>query len=276
MPPFRYPLRRLWDFLFALQKKVQEDYAGLIAAGLSFYFLLATFPALAAIISLYGIFFSPALISAQLNFLSSFLPSEALKILSDQAENIAAAGGKTLGFSLMVSILFSIYAASKGVMALISGLNLIFKRPESRSFMRIYITALILTFLLMIYFFISLAFIAGIPVIAQMFPFFVADILLWARWPALFILALIGLEIIYRYGPSFRTESRNLLSLGSFCATVLWLAASWLFSLFVLHFGRYNQIYGALGAAVILLMWFWLSAFSILLGAEINEMRKEI
>lgn len=253
------------------RQEVRQDYIGLVAAGVAFYFLLACFPALAAAVSIYGLFLDPYILTQQLNMLARFLPSDALHILTDQAQELAQSNDKTLSISLIVSLLFTIYSATRGVNALIKGFNIAYNATEKRGMVRLTFTAYGVTFLMLVYFVISLLLIAGLPVAVHVYPFpeSFADLLTRLRWPLLFIIAIVGLEILYTLGPC-RKRPRIHISAGAVAATILWIGGSSLFSLFISNFTNFNQVYGSLGAVVVLMAWFWMSALTILIGAEIN------
>ncbi len=259
-------------FLLALKKNLDQDYIGLLAAGIAFYFLLASFPALAAAVSLYGIFSDPQFVARQFDLLHHFLPPDAVKILVEQARSIAAGDERVLGVSFVISTALAIYSATKGVNALIQGLNIAYNLGENRSFIKRNFNTLLLTLVMMIYFLVSLSLVAILPVVIHLLP--VSDsietFLLGLRWLLLTIMAVIGLEIFYGYGPAWPQLRWRWFSKGSCTATILWLIASILFSTFVTNFGSYNETYGSLSAVVVLLLWFWMSALTILFGAEIN------
>lgn len=265
--------RPLTRFILRFNDNLKNDYLGLIAAGVAFYFLLAAFPAMAALISVYGLFADPAEITGHMSMLASFMPPESFSILSAQAAKIVDAGKPALNLSLLISVLLTLYSATKGVGALIKGLNIAYNTREHRNFIRHMTTAYALTFILVMHMIFSLVLIAVLPGVVQLvdLPGNLAEMLLMLRWPILFAAALLGLQILYNYGPC-RSEARRMrwISAGSVVATICWVAVSALFSLFVSNFGKYNEAYGSLGAAVVLLLWFWLSALVILLGAEIN------
>lgn len=269
-------LPKSWlDLMFRLSLAMQRDYLGLIAAGIAFYILLAVFPALGAVISLYGLFSDPHFVADQLNMLQSFLPKDSFDIVASQAQAIINAPHKSLGFSLIISILLSIYSSTKGMNAMIQGFNVAYDEQEKRGFVGLTLTCFTLTFVMMVYFLAAISLIAGLPALLQFIyvPDSLQNILLLARWPALFVVAVVGLQILYYFGPSRPRARWHWITPGSVTATILWLVLSSLFSLFVTHFGQYNKTYGSLSAVVVLLLWFWVSALMILLGAEINAIR---
>lgn len=261
-----------FNFALLLWKNLQQDYLSLISAGIAFYFLLAAFPAIGALISLYGLFSDPAFVAGQMDTLGRFLPRAAIAILSDQARSFASSNTKILGLGFFISVTLAIYSATKGVNALIQGLNIAYNLIERRNLVKVNAAAFLLTFVMMAYFLLSLSLVAVLPAMAELmaFPRVIENSILMARWPLLFLMAIIGLEILYAYGPSWKIPKWNLISYGSFIATLLWLGLSLVFSVFVTNFASYNETYGSLSAVIILLLWFWLSALTILIGAEIN------
>ncbi len=260
------------QYLLRLYQNIDEDYIGLLAAGVAFYFFMAAFPALAALISLYGIFSDPAFISEQLGNLANFIPPESLKILEDQAKSISSSEQAALGLGFIVGILLTIYSTTKGIQALIKGLNIAYNVRERRNIIAMNGTAFALTFGMMVYLLFSLTLIALMPAFFQIIhmPDYIVTPLLLSRWPLLMCSAVIGMQIIYYYGPAHKTRQWRWISWGAVAATLFWLGGSSLFSMFVTNFGHYNETYGSLGAVAVLLLWFWLNALSILFGAEVN------
>jgi membrane protein len=261
-----------WDILLRLKNNLTKDYLTLVAAGIGFYFLLATFPAIAAVISIYGLFADPNNITNLIQQLSTFVPEDMLRIVSSQAEKIAAESGKTLSLNLTASILLTIYGTSKGMKALIKGINMAYHQDQRRKLLSLNLVSMTLTVLMVVYFIVSLTVVAGLPAMLNMIeiPQDIASRLLILRWPVLFMLAIPGLEILYYYGPSGKNRRFKWISYGSITASVLWMAGSALFSTFMSNFYDFNKIYGSLGVGIALLFWFWLSALTILVGAEIN------
>lgn len=260
------------QYLLRLNSNIQEDYIGLVAGGVAFYFFLAAFPALAALISVYGLFSNPSFIAKQLQLLQGFLPPESLEILSDQALDITTSSATALSFGLFMGIALTIYSATKGVKALMQGLNIAFNLKERRNIVILNGTAFTLTFVLMVYFLFSLSLVAFMPAIFNFLymPEYITKPLLLLRWPLLMLSAMVGLQMLYYYGPNHYTRRWKWISWGAVIATILWIGGCNLFSLFVSNFGNYNETYGSLGAVAVLLLWFWLSALIVLIGAEIN------
>lgn len=261
-----------FDLLIRLKANMSKDYLTLVAAGIGFYFLLATFPAIAAVVSIYGLFADPNEITHQISQMTGIVPDNILTVLSSQAQKIAAQSGKDLTLSLGASILLTMYSTSKGMKALIKGINMAYDQDQRRKLLSLNLMSFVLTILMVIYFIISLSLIAGMPAFFQLVraPQELSGALLGLRWPFLFMLAIIGLEILYYFGPSRKNRHFRFLSYGSLAASGSWILGSLLFSGFISNFFDFNEIYGSLGVGIALLFWFWLSALTILAGAEIN------
>jgi membrane protein len=261
------------QYLLRLYQNIEEDYIGLLAAGVAFYFFMAAFPALGALISLYGIFSDPVFISDQLANLSRFIPRESLKILEDQAVSISSSEQAALGLGFIVGIVLAIYATTKGIRALIKGLNIAYNVRERRNMVRLNYIAFMLTFVMMLYLLFSLSLVAFMPALFNLInlPGYIATPLLLLRWPLLMLSGVVGLQIIYFYAPARVNPKWQWFSWGSLVAMLFWIGGSSLFSLFVSNFGNYNETYGSLGAVAVLLLWFWLNALTILIGAEVNS-----
>ncbi|MFA5592537.1 MAG: YihY/virulence factor BrkB family protein [Micavibrio sp.] len=260
------------QYLLRLYQNIEDDYIGLLAAGVAFYCFMAAFPALAAMISLYGLFSDPNFITQQLSNLENFLPPESLKILSDQARSIAATSQTALGLGFIVGILLALYTTTKGIHALIKGLNIAYNVRETRNIVVLNSTAFLLTFGMMLYLLFSLSLIAFLPAFFNIIhlPDYITAPLLTLRWPLLMLSAMLGIQIVYYIAPAHKQPQWRWMSWGAVIATLFWLGGSSLFSLFVSNFGRYNETYGSLGAVAVLLLWFWLNALTILFGAEVN------
>ena len=264
------------QYLMRLYGNLDNDYIGLLAAGCAFYFFLAAFPAIGALISLYGLFSDPVFVSDQIGNLSRFMPPESLKILADQASSITTTNNAALGLGVIVGLVLAIYSTTKGVTALIKGLNIAYNEKERRNFVVLNFTAFTLTFVMMAYMLFALSLVALMPAILQFLhlPDLIAGSLLLSRWPLLLLLGVIGLQMVYNFAPCHSSPHRKWFSWGAFVATLFWLGGSSLFSLFVSNFGNYNETYGSLGAVAVLLLWFWLNALTVLVGAEINASQK--
>ena len=270
-----HPLQIPWlgwkDILWRTGWEMQSDRLFSIAAGVAFYVLLAIFPAITALVSGYGLFFNASTITDNFSLLGDILPDNVLELLRDQAVRIGAHGG-ALSIGVIAGLLAALWSTMSGVKAAIDALNVTYEQQESRSFIRLNLVALAFT----LTGFAALLLVVGTVVVLPLILSSVglggatATLARIARWPALFVLLLIALAVLYRYGPDRKRARWQWVSIGSVFAAVAWIAASFLFSWFLAHFANYNATYGSLGAAVGLMMWLWISATVVLLGAELN------
>lgn len=264
-------LAQWWRILKRTYEGISESHVSLTAAGVAFYGLLAVFPAIAAVVSLWGLLADPQHLEGEIAGVSTVLPAEARSIIVGQAQSIASNAGSGITFATIFGILFTIFSTSKGVKALMEGLNVIHGERETRGFVRLNAVSLALTFGAVAMAVIAFAAVVVVPaVVAALGLDRLPGVdLALLRWPLLALVTLVGLAVLYGIAPSGRRPV-VWLSWGTVVATVLWLAASGLFSLYVGSFGTYNETYGALGGVIILLMWLWISAFVVLLGAILD------
>jgi membrane protein len=270
--PSQIPRRGWRDILLRVWGQIGEDNVSIIAASVAFYSLLAIFPAITAFVSLYGIVADPAQAQQQMHLLEGIVPADVLKLLGGQLQAVAAARPGRLGLGALVATGLALWSAGAGVRALMTALNIVYNEDEKRGFVHFYLVALALTLGLICGAIFSLVIVVALPVALQFLPLGgLAQVLITGlTWLTLALVVILGLGVLYRYGPSRSPARTWWLSGGSVTAAVLWLAASLLLSLYAANFADYNKTYGTLGAVIALLMWFWLSAFVILLGAELN------
>lgn len=270
--PRDIPRRGWMDILKRTWSQIGRNHLAMIAAGIAFYALLALFPAIAATISIWGLLADPQQIEQQIDQASTMLPGEAASIITEQARSIAGSTGQGIGLAAIGGILLALYSSSKGAKALIEGLNIAYGEEEQRGFIRLNLIALGLTLAAIVAAILTLGAIAVLPALLGGIGLgsTVATLLALLRWPILFAFAMGMLAVFYRYAPS-RDEPRwQWVSWGAGAATLLWLLGSIGFSLYVANFNTYNETYGTLGAVIILLLWLFLSAFVVLLGAQLN------
>ncbi|MDP8987624.1 MAG: YihY/virulence factor BrkB family protein [Actinomycetota bacterium] len=247
---------------------MKADNVSVLAGGVAFYLMLSLFPFAIAALSVYGLAADPDDVTELVQQIQGTVPDSVVRLLEDQLSAIAESSRGSLTFGLVGSVLFALWSASKGAGALIKATNVAFDERETRGFLRLRALALGLTLAFLVVIVLSVALIAVVPRLLAETPFVTAFSLL--RWPALAVVAITGLAALYRYAPD-RDEPRwQWVSLGAVLATVLWLAGSSLFSLYADNFGNFNETYGSLSAVIVLLLWLSLTAFVILLGAEIN------
>ncbi|MAL99826.1 MAG: hypothetical protein CL583_15400 [Alteromonadaceae bacterium] len=260
------------DILLRVKQELSEDNIGLIAAGVAFYFLLAIFPMVAAFLSIYGLVFDPAEAQQQISSLAGILPGDARELLTQQTRQLTSGSNSALGFSAALSLLIALWSARQGTSAMTVALNIVYEEEDQRSFVRQAAFTFLLTLVLIVFFIFSLALIAAVPVVLSFLGLGrVAEIALnFLRWPLLGVVAVLALSMLYRYCPDRTPAKWRWLAPGATLAVVLWLISSGLFSWYVTSFGNYNEMYGSVGAVIILLFWFYLTAYIFLLGAELN------
>jgi membrane protein len=270
--PTDIPKRGWWDILKRTWEQLGEDNISIVAAGVAFYALLSIFPAFGALVSLYGLVADPAQVEKTVASMQGLLPPEAMAILSDQLQSLVQSPKTGIGISLVVNVVIALWSARAGTGTLMTALNIAYGEPEKRNVVRFNMIAFGLTAAAVIFGIIALLMVAVVPAVLNLLPLpdFLAKLISFVRWPILALFAIGVLAALYRFGPS-RTKPRwQWVSWGSVMATVFWLIASIGFSIYVEKFGDYNKTYGSLGAVIILLMWFYISAYIFLAGAELN------
>jgi membrane protein len=263
---------RPWsDIVARVYGRITEARVFLVAAGVTFYALLAIFPAIAALISIYGLFADPSSIASQSDAASGFLPGDALNILREQMERIAQARG-TLGFAFLIGLLISLWSANGGMKALFDALNVVYGEKENRSFIWLNIMSLSFTVAAIVFLIVAVALVAVVPLMLYYLGLENATQWLFtvARWPVLLLAVAVALALIYRYGPSRAEPKWRWITWGSASAAVAWIALSLLFSWYAANFASYNRTYGSLGAVIAFMTWMWLSATVVLVGAAID------
>ena len=270
--PEQIPPRGWRDVLLRVFWSISEDRILSTSGSVAFFALLAVFPGIAAIVSLYGLFADASTIGNHLSLLSGFLPGGVLQLIAEQITLISRHGNETLGTAFVVGLLIALASANSGMAALFDALNVVYDEREKRSLVRFYATTFLFTLAGIVFVIIA---ITGVVVLPLMLKFVgLATTTEWLlailRWPILFVTLVVSLACIYRYGPSRRDARWRWVTWGSILGALLWIAASLLFSWYVATFDSYNATYGSLGAGVGFMVWLWLSAVIVLLGGELN------
>jgi membrane protein len=249
-----------------------RDNLSIIAAGVAFYALMAIFPALIALVSLYGLMFDPQQVAEQVAALRGILPAQAADLVLQQLSELASMDRTSLGVGSLVAILVALWSASAGMRTTMQALDVAYDEEEKRGMIRFYATALALTLGAIVAAAVSIAVVVALPAVIKFLGLgtLLENVISYARWPLLAAGMIVGLAVLYRYGPDRREPQWRWVSWGAVIATLLWLIGSALFSLYVTQFGNYHKTYGSMGAVVILLTWFLLTAYLLLIGAEIN------
>jgi membrane protein len=272
MHPLQIPWRGWYDIVWRTYREMQSDRLLSIAGGVSFFVLLAIFPAITALVSAYGLFFSPSTIVNNLSLLNEVMPDNVLNIVHEQASRIASNNGGALSIGIVVGILVSLWSAMSGVKAMIDALNVIYEQKETRSFIKVNLAALAFTLAGFAAFLLAITSIIVLPLILSPIGLgsLTETLTRVIRWPVLLFVLLIGLAVLYRYGPDRRVARWQWVTVGSIFAAGTWMIVSFLFSWYLTSFANYNATYGSLGAAVGVMIWLWISNTVMLLGAELN------
>ena len=270
--PAEIPPRGWKDILIRTYRSISEDRVLALAAGVTYYVLLALFPGIAALVSIYGLVADPADIGEMLASLAGTIPRDVIEIIRGQLTFLASQDEKALGLAFFGGLLASLWSSNAAIKALFDALNVVYGEKEKRNFFRL--TVLSLTFTAGMILFMVLALI-GIVVIPALLDFLhlgaMGELLInILRWPAMLAVVMLGLAVIYRYGPCRADAKWRWITWGSVAAALLWFIVSMLFSWYASNFGNYNKTYGSLGAVIAFMMWSWLSTTIVLMGGELN------
>jgi membrane protein len=265
--------RGWWQVLKSTFFEVSRDRVLTVAGGVTFYGLLSLFPAITVLVSLYGMVADPQSISQHLQLLGAFFPEGAMSIIGEQAMRIARSDQAQLSIAALVGALVALWSANAAMKAIMDALNIAYGTEEKRGFIALNLVSLLFTFTAILGLIVLFAVVAAVPVILQMFWLgSMADFMIWAgRWPVIFVLIVLALAVLYRFGPSRPDVRWRWITPGSFIAAVGLVAFSMLFSWYAANFGKFNETYGSLGAVIGFMTWMWLSAIIVLVGAELNS-----
>src|SRR5262245_11520482 len=271
--PIHIPWRGWKDILIRGYRAIQQDRLLSLAAGVVFYSLLALFPAIAAGVSVYAFFSDANSITNNLSLLADIIPGSSLDLLREEITRIAGRSDGRLTFGFLIGFGIALWSANAGMKAIFDALNIIYDEEEKRGIIWLNLVSLFFTLCGIGGMLIAIGMVVVFPLVLAALGWSSLDAPLIAilRWPAMFVLVLAALAILYRYGPSRRTPKWRWISVGSVFAASAWLLVSSLFSWYLGNFANYNATYGALGAVVGLMMWMWLSTIVVLVGAVLNS-----
>jgi membrane protein len=261
------------DILWRAYERAGEDRLLATAGGVVFFGLLAVFPAITALVSCYGLFANPSTIGDNLQTLALMLPEGAFQIVQDQISRVVSKGNTQLGATFLFGLGLAIWSANAGVKSVIDALNVAYEEQEKRGFVKLNLVSLTFTVGGIVALLLLVGAVVAFPLaldhigLAPQSQFIVS----LARWPLLFVVLVVALGILYRFGPSRRAARWEWLSVGALAAALLWIAGSSLLSWYLSNFANYDATYGSLGAAIGLMMWMWMSAIIVLCGAELNS-----
>ncbi|MCZ0962595.1 YihY/virulence factor BrkB family protein [Paracoccus benzoatiresistens] len=253
--------------------QIGTDRVTAVAGGITFFGLLSLFPAITALVSIYGLVADPATISGHLDLMQSFLPQGALDIIRGQVEAITSSPGTALSLAGIGGLLVAFYSANGGMKALLSALNVAFFQTETRGIIRLNLVSMAFTLGGLVLIILMLGVIAVIPILLQMLPL-AETTTTWVaviRWPIMFGVLILALAALYRWGPDAPDSRWRWISPGAVIAAVGLVITSILFSWYAANFADYNKTYGSLGAVIALMMWLWFTSTVVLVGAEVNS-----
>ncbi|MBK9083336.1 MAG: YihY/virulence factor BrkB family protein [Rhizobiales bacterium] len=270
--PTRAPPTNIWSFSWAVIERLGHDNMTLVAAGVAFYGLLAIFPAIVTFVSIYGLFLNPTTVAVQARAITDILPEQAAALIIGAIENLAARSSADLNLTAVVSLLIALWSARSGVGALMTGVNIANDTPETRGLAHLQALAIALTLVALVGIALVMTLIAAAPVVLHVLPTSIwADSwILSARWPVLAGAAYVAISLLYKVGPARTLHNWRFFNPGALAATTLWIFGTAAFSFYAARIGNFDATYGSIGAVVVLLLWFWLSALFVLLGAEIE------
>lgn len=272
--PAHLPRNSWKEILLATWKEAGDDDLTLVSAGVAFYSFLAFVPLLTAFVLSYGLIAEPASVVAHMQGLTSALPQNAAEIIGDQLKSMTETGGGQKGLGLLLAIAIALYGATKGAAAIMTALNIAYDVYETRGFFARTAMSFAMTGGALLTLFLAILAVAGSNALEDVLPALsgvthvAIKLLLWSVAAAAVVLLL---AIIYRYGPNRPTAPWRWITPGSGVAALGWLAATGGFGVYVANFGNYNATYGSLGAVIVFLTWLYLSAYIVLLGAELNS-----
>ncbi len=271
--PQEIPLGGWWQIAKRMVSKFGENELLAEAASVTFFALLALFPAITAIVSIYGLFADRATIEEKLNVASGFVPSGGMEIIRDQVHRLTQTPAGGLSVGAIVGLLAALWSANQGSKAMFGALNAVYGERESRGFVKLTITSLTFTLCTVVVLVAAIAAIVVLPLAFNALGIGGSEVDLIARigrWPATILLLILALSLLYRFGPS-RTPARwRWVTWGGTFAALAWVALSAGFSWYVSNFGNYNKTYGSLGAIIGFMTWIWLSATVLLAGGQLN------
>lgn len=260
------------DLLIRVWNRIFSDHLSIVSAGVAFFSFLAIFPALAALIGLYGFVANPADVASNLRAIRPMLPPDAYTLIDGQVVTLAGADS-SIGIASLIALAFALWSARLGVTALVEGLNIVYRETDTRGFFSQYLMSLVMTFVVLAIGVVAILAIVALPAALQILDIAGRPGAWIARVAPVLILGCAVVFVIgglYRYGPQRRPARKRWVSYGAVLAAVLWVIASLMLSLYVSWFADFNKTYGSLGAIVALLFWLYVSAFVVLLGGALN------
>ncbi len=270
--PGQIPARGWFQVLRRSFKQIGADHLTLLAGGIAYTWFLALFPGIIAAVLIWGLVADPAQLRQQIDDMAASMPETARPLVTDQLTSATASAGEGIGLAVVVSIVLALWSTSAGVAGLIEATNIAYDEEEERNFFVKRGLALLMTLGFLVFLFVAVALVVVFPIVLEeVAPGPVVEVAAQVvRWLLLVLLTVTALGLLYRVGPDRAAPQVRWLSLGAVVATVAWIAASVAFSFYVSNFSSYDDTYGSLAGVAVLLLWFWITALVVLVGAEIN------
>ncbi|WP_298528329.1 YihY/virulence factor BrkB family protein [uncultured Christiangramia sp.] len=271
--PHQIPLKGWVDIGKRVYKEMSVDHVQIVAAGVAFYFFLSIFPTIVVAISIYSLVLDPAQIQEQLSRLTLILPEQAYGMITDILNPVIEQDRKEIGWGLIISILVSIWSANKGTSALFQGVNIAYDEVDTRGIIKKNLLTLLFTLAGVVVGLLSLLIVIFFPLLIKNFGLTpgLEHMLTWLRWVFLGVILIVMLSMVYKLAPNRINPKMRWVSWGAILGTIFWLGGSIAFSWYVGNFGSYDDLYGSFAAVAILMLWLFLTAFIVLMGAEINS-----
>ncbi len=267
-------LKNNWkEILMRTKDQIKEDNVSIVSAGVAFYFFLALFPAVAAAVSIYGLVVDAGQVTQQLHQAADVLPDQAYQMVSDILTQTAEKSTKALSWSLIISILISLWSANKATNAVFAGVNIAYHELDNRNFLKKLSLTLLFTLGSIIAGIIAVAFVIAFPALIDKLGLssLLQNGLAFLRWAILAGIVYFLFTMVYKFAPDRSTPKFIWVNPGAIFAALVWLTGSMLFTFYINNFGTYDKTYGSIAAVIILMLWFFLTGFIIILGAELNS-----
>ncbi len=272
--PFRIPFSGWWGILQNLLVRFVEDSVMLVAAGVAFYVLLALFPTMLAIVSLYGFFANPEAIPAYVSQLDALLPQSGVQLIQDQLQALATQNTSTLSIGFIFGLTLALWTSNGGMKSMFEAMNIAYREKETRSFVVFNALSALFTFVGIGFVLLFMVLVAVVPVVLNYAHYaewsLHEGIIQVLRWMMIVLIVWGSIVCIYRYGPDRERSKWRWLSVGATIATLAWIGASWGYSFYLSNFANYSATYGSLGAIIGFMIWLWISAVIVIVGAQLN------
>lgn len=270
--PTDFPAPGWRDIAVRVFNQIKDDRLLAVAAGVTFYALLALFPSIVAMVSLYGLTADLGTLSEHLGAFAGFAPQGVLDFVGDQVARIVAKSDGSLGFAFAFGLLTALWSANAGAKAMFDALNVVYEEREKRSFVMLNLFSLAFTAGAVLFIILAFNAVVVLPIALDFVWLggWTETLITLGRWPVLFGCVVFGLTLLYRFGPSRRSPKWRWAAPGSLIAAGLWIAGSIAFSFYAENLANFEKTYGSLGAAIGFMMWMWMSVIVVLLGGELN------